>query len=191
MRPTFIEELMAAGRGVFGILLGDKQAPAYFDFTQRGLVGSFIGFIIITAVNLYLPLFMGTGLARGEITEGALQIAIGYALQLGASIIALRQLKRLDGLLPYVIADNWGSFYVTLIYVAVTAAGVTGLPVMVIFAIAIITLEINNARIVLTLAPIQVAIFVVARLVGAALAFGVIALLFPVPPEQVAALSFG
>ena len=36
-QSTFIEEMMAAGRGVIGLLTGDRQAGSYFDLGERGL----------------------------------------------------------------------------------------------------------------------------------------------------------
>ena len=54
-QSTFIEEMMAAGRGVIGLLTGDRQAGSYFDLGQRGLLGSFIALLLITALNAVLP----------------------------------------------------------------------------------------------------------------------------------------
>src|SRR5690348_14630172 len=108
MQSTLIEELMAAGRGVLGIIIGDRKAPGYFDFSLRGLAGSFIAFILVTALNLYLPKFLGVTFAPGEFTQSLVQVAIAYALQLGATYVVLNQLKRVDGLLPFMVADNWG-----------------------------------------------------------------------------------
>ena len=35
----------------------------------------------------------------------------------------LRQIKRLDALVPYLVADNWVTFFLTLIVAALVAAG--------------------------------------------------------------------
>ena len=43
--------MMAAGRGVIGLLTGDRQAGSYFDLSNRGLAGSFIALLLITALN--------------------------------------------------------------------------------------------------------------------------------------------
>ena len=46
-QSTFAEEMMAAGRGVIGLLTGDRQAGSYFDLSNRGLAGSFIALLLI------------------------------------------------------------------------------------------------------------------------------------------------
>ena len=113
-KATFLEELMAAGRGVMGLLIGDKRAGSYFDFSQRGLAGSFIAFIAVTGLNAVLPVLLGNK-DPGGIARSVLMVAILFALQLGFSAIVLRQLKRMDGLVPYLVADNWATFFLTLI----------------------------------------------------------------------------
>ena len=55
-QPTFLEDLMSAGRGVFGLLVGDKRSAGAFDYTQRGLVSAAIAFLIVVALGIYLPM---------------------------------------------------------------------------------------------------------------------------------------
>ena len=42
--------MMAAGRGVIGLLTGDRQAGSYFDLNNRGLAGSFIALLLVTGL---------------------------------------------------------------------------------------------------------------------------------------------
>lgn len=191
MRPSFIEELMAAGRGVFGLLIGDKGAPGYFDFSLRGLAGSFIAFLLVTALNAYLPLFLGVERLPGEITRSIVMVGLLFGLQLLFSVIVLRQLKRMDGLLPYLVADNWATFFLTLISAALAAAGITGDLVLIVLGIVVIIVEINIARLVVTLSPLQIAMFLVAQLVGVSIGLAFIGLILPLPPDQLAQLSAG
>jgi len=58
-QSTFLEELMAAGRGVIGLLIGDRRSGSYFDLSQRGLAGSFIAFLAVTGLNAVLPVILG------------------------------------------------------------------------------------------------------------------------------------
>ena len=119
-QSTFLEELMAAGRGVISLLIGDRKAGSYFDFSQRGLLGSFIAFLLVTGLNAALPVVLGIKDAGG-IARSIVMVAILFVLQVGCSAIVLRQLKRMDGLLPYVVADNWATFFLTLISGALAA----------------------------------------------------------------------
>jgi hypothetical protein len=189
-QSTFLEELMAAGRGVIGLLIGDKRAGGYFDYSQRGLVGSFIAFLAVTGVNATLPVALGMRDA-GSIARSVLMVAILFALQLGCSAIVLRQLKRMDGLVPYLVADNWATFFLTLISGALAAAGINGDPVLVVLAIVVIVVEVNIARLIVTLSPLQIAMFLVAQLVGVSIGLAVIGFAFPLPPAAAALASAG
>ena len=51
--------MMAAGRGVIGLLTGDRNAGSYFDLGQRGLAGSFIALLLVTVLNAAMPTIMG------------------------------------------------------------------------------------------------------------------------------------
>jgi hypothetical protein len=179
-QSTFIEELMAAGRGVFGLLVGDRRAGGYFDFSQRGLAGSFIAFLLITGLNAVLPLVLGIR-EEGGVTRSITIVAILFLMQLIFSAIALRQLKRLDGLVPYLVADNWATFFMTLITGALAAAGISGDWVLVVLAIAVIVIEVNIARLIVTLSPLQIAMFLVAQLVGVSIGLALIGFIFPMP----------
>lgn len=190
--PTFLEELMAAGRGVFGLLIGDRKAAGFFDASQRGLVTSFIALVLAAAIRAFVPILVGADHDPALIAMA--QFVILYAVQLGCAAIVLRQIKRMDALLPYLVADNWITFFVTLIFGALLAAGVggdaaTGDAVTIILGIAVIVLEVNVGRIVMTLAPLQIAMLIIAELVGALLALGLILMLFPLPPDVVAQLT--
>ena len=71
---TFLDEMMAAARGCVALLVGNRQAPSYFDFSQRGLVGSLIATLIAIALAGFGPLLTGVSLPAGssvaiEVTE--------------------------------------------------------------------------------------------------------------------------
>lgn len=187
-QATFLEELMAAGRGVIALLIGDRRAASYFDVSERGLAGSFIAFLAVTALNATLPVLLGIK-NSGGIARSILMVAILFALQLAFSAIVLRQLKRLDGLIPYLIADNWATFFLTLISGALAAAGVDGDPVLVVLAIVVIVVEVNIARLILMLSPLQIAMFLIAQLVGVSIGLAIIGLTFPLPPDATTAVS--
>jgi hypothetical protein len=187
-QSTFLEELMAAGRGVISLLIGDRKAGSYFDFSQRGLLGSFIAFLLVTGLNAALPVVLGIKDAGG-IARSIVMVAILFVLQVGCSAIVLRQLKRMDGLLPYVVADNWATFFLTLISGALAAAGIAGDAVLVVLAIVVIVIEVNIARLIVTLTPLQIAMFLIAQLVGVTIGLGIIGLAFPPSPAEQAAVQ--
>ena len=187
-QSTFIEELMAAGRGVFSLLIGRRDAGSYFDNSQRGLVGSFIAFLTITGVNAVLPIVLGIK-DSGGIARSILMIAILFGFQLAFSAIVLRQLKRMDGLVPYLVADNWATFFLTLISGALAAAGIDGDPVLIVLAIVVIVIEVNIARLIVTLSPLQIAMFLIAQLVGVSIGLAIIGFTFPLPPDAAAQLA--
>ena len=56
---TLFEELTAAGRGVVALVVGDRRASDYFDFSRRGLYGSFIALLLAQLLAAYGPLVLG------------------------------------------------------------------------------------------------------------------------------------
>jgi len=180
---TFIEEMMAAGRGVLGLFVGNRQAGSYFDFSMRGLAGSFIALLLVTVLNAAMPTIMGA--EDDSITRAIVIVAILFALQVGFSVIALRQLKRMDGLVPYIVADNWATFFLTLISTALVAAGLANDFTLIVLGIIVILIEVNIARLIVTLSPIQIAMFLIAQLVGVSIGLLLVGFLFPVPPDAV------
>lgn len=173
---------MAAGRGVISLLIGDKRAGSYFDFSRRGLYGSFIAFLAVTALNAVLPVILGSR-DPGSVAKSILMVAILFALQVAFSAIVLRQLKRMDGLVPYLVADNWATFFLTLISAAIAAAGADADFVLIILAIVVIVVEVNIARLIVTLSPLQIAMFLIAQIIGVTIGLILIGQVFPLPPD--------
>ena len=189
-QSTFLEELMAAGRGVFGLLIGDKKAGGYFDFSRRGLYGSFIALVLVLALGAFLPLILSS--EHDSAATSMVQLVVLYVGQVGFATIVLRQIKRMDALVPYLVGYNWLSFFVTLILAALNAAGIDGSYVIIVIGIAAIVLEVNVARILMTLSPLQIAMLLIAEIVGVALAALLLTLIFPASPDlagQLAAAS--
>jgi hypothetical protein len=184
---TFIEEMMAAGRGVIGLLVGDRQAGSYFDLSERGLAGSFIALLLVTALNAVLPIMLGS--EGDSITRGVVMVVLLFLLQLGFSIIVLRQVGRMDGLVPYLVADNWATFFLTLVSAALAAAGLANDFTLIVLGIVVILVEVNIARLIVTLPPFQIAMFLIAQLIGVLIGLGLISLIFPVPPDVASAAA--
>jgi hypothetical protein len=183
---TIIEEMVAAARGIAAVTVGDRRAPSYFDFSLRGLAGSFIAFLVATAFGAYLPTFIGradTGLPTSRLI---LMAGMLFAAQLGFSALALRQIKRLDGLLPYLVADNWAAFYVTALSSILMLVGLPSTIAIGIVDILVLVIEINIARVIVMLGPWQIAMLLIAQLVGVCVGLLVIALVVPLPAAAVA-----
>jgi hypothetical protein len=180
--PTLIEEATAAARGVGALIMGDRQAGRFFDFSLRGLVGSFIAFLVITLVNGILPMLMGIEAASGSIGRSLLITAILFALQIAFSAIVLRQMKRMDGFLPFLVADNWATFFITTGATVLAVFGFTGDLSLIAVAILVLVVEINIARLIIGLSPLQIAMFLIAQLVGVSVGLLLVGGLLPVPP---------
>lgn len=178
---TYIEEMTAAGRGILALILGRRDASRYFDLTLRGLVGSFVAFLIATSVNAYLPAFLGSDTGGTHPWQALLMVATLYLLQVGFSVMVLNQIKRLDGLLPYIVADNWATFFVTVLTIILGLAGLGSDVSLFMIGLLVIIIEINIARLIVTLTPLQIAMFLIAQLVGVTMGLMAIGLLFPVP----------
>ncbi len=188
-RPTFIEEMTAAAKGCLALLLGRRNAASFFDFSQRGLVSSFIAFLFATALNAYLPLLLRLDIPPGSITRGLVTSGLLLGLQIGFAALVLRQLGRLDGFTPYLIADNWATFFFTLISLALVVVGFPGDVALFAIGIVVIVVEINIARLIVTLSPLQIAMFLIAQMVGLSIGLLLLAFFMPLPPEVTEALS--
>ena len=181
--------MIAAGRGVVALIMGDRKAANHFDFSQRGLAGSFIAFLTVTAVNAVLPKMMGATGTGASVFRSVVMIAVLYALQVGFSAIVLRQLRRLDGLVPYLVADNWATFFITIVSTIFALIGFSSDFVLIGIGLLVIIVEINIARLIVTLSPLQIAMFLVAQLVGVAIGLMVLGGLFPLSPAEIEALT--
>ncbi|HEY8596280.1 MAG TPA: hypothetical protein VIL84_13645 [Devosiaceae bacterium] len=178
MPTTLTQEMSAAARGVVALLLGNRSAAVNFDFSLRGLVGSFIVFIAAATINVYLPLLMGVE-GGGPPWQALAMVALLYGLQLAFAGLFLRQIGRLDGLVPYMVADNWATFFVTILSAILGATGATGDFALVVIGIAVLVIEVNIARLIVTLRPLHVFLFLVAQLAGAALGLVILGAFLP------------
>lgn len=165
---TLIEEGRAAGIGTWAILRGKRTAPDWFDFTPRGLVGSFIAFIVAVGINAILPDILGTAPEGSSAFEALIMVSVLYVVQLGAAALALRQMGRLDGLVPYLVADNWATFFITTVSIVLNVVQFNVDFALLLLGVLVIIIEINIARLVVTLKAIQIVLFLVAQLVGVA-----------------------
>lgn len=178
---TLYEEMISAGQGLVALLTGRRDAGGYFDLTLRGLAGSFVAFLFATTLNAYLPALMGTmpedtGAAQTLLVAGAL-----YAVQIGCGVLVLNQIGRLDGVVPYLVADNWATFFVTAVTIALSLFQFSPELVLIFVGIVVLILEINIARLIVTLTPLQIAMFLIAQMVGVVIGLFVIGALMPVP----------
>ena len=181
--------MAAAARGVLALVVGDRKAPDYFDFSQRGLVGSFIAFLAVTAVNAVLPKVLGIAGPDSSAFRAVAMVAILFALQIGFSALVLRQLKRLDGLVPYLVADNWATFYITIASTILALFGLSGDMAIILLGILVIVVEINIARLIVTLSPLQIAMFLIAQLVGVSIGLILVGSLLPLSPAELDAIA--
>ena len=186
---SIIDELTSAARGVVALIVGDRNAPSYFDFSERGLAGSFIAFLAITLANAALPVLFGFGGTSASIFRSVAMVAILFVFQVGFSAIVLKQLRRLDGLIPYLVADNWATFFITLGSTLLALIGISGDLALVAIGILVIIVEINIARLIVTLSPLQIAMFLIAQLVGVSVGLIVVGMLFPISPAEIEAIG--
>jgi len=162
--PTFVEEALDAARGTWALVFGRQDAASYFDFSQRGLIGSFIALLLAVAVSVFGPQLLGAGSPTGAAAGVTLLSALIFAVQIGAAYLVLQMMGRLDGFMPYLVADNWANFYVSLFGLLLSVLlGASDIMLLVMGVLAIV-IEVNIARRIVTLAPVQVAIFIVAQL---------------------------
>lgn len=183
---TITEETIAAARGVLALLIGDKRAAGYFDFSQRGLVGSFIGVLALTGLGAVAASWMGA--ENSSVFRSVTTNVILYAAQIGMTAIVLNQLKRPDGFVPYLVADNWAMFWASLFTLGLS---LIGLDPMLLMATALvgIWLQISIARTIVTLAPGQIVMLFIAQMAGVLMGLLIILAMFPLSPAEMQAVT--
>lgn len=164
--PTFLEEALDAARGAWALVLGRPDVARHFDFSTRGLIGSFIALVLAVGVSVFGPMLLGVPSPAGAATSMTLLSLLLFGLQIGAAYIVLNMMGRLDGFMPYLVADNWVNFFVSVIgAVSIVLIGGSDVLLLAVGLVSII-IEINIARRIVTLAPMQIAIFIVAQVVA-------------------------
>lgn len=170
---------MAAARGIAGLVVGNRESEWHFNLTTHGLVGSLIALLLVTGVSAYLPVLMGH---PGAVLRGLVGYALLLALQVACSAIVLMQLKRLDAFVSYFTADNWASVYVTIASTVLNLVGVSDAFLSLPIAVLVIVIAVNIGRLIVKLSPLQVAMFVIAQMVGAVVGAFALSLFLPLPP---------
>lgn len=178
---TFLDELVAAVRGCVALLLGRREAPGYFDFSQRGLAGSFIALVVAFVLNGVIGNITAPPQSAGSFSESIIISLVAYAAQAGAAWLTLRQMGRQDGFVPYIVASNWVALaIVSLLFMALFSGPLAILMLALAAALAIASF-INIGRFIVTLSPLQIVLLFLAEFAGAILAVGLIVLMLPMP----------
>ena len=73
----------------------------------------------------------------------------------------------------------------TLVYQSILAVGQS----LIVLGIVVIVIEVNIARLIVTLTPLQIAMFLIAQMVGVSIGLVLVAFMFPLPPEAVEAAA--
>lgn len=163
---TFLQEATDAARGALALVLGRADAARYFDFSPRGVIGSLIALVLAVAVSVFGPQLLGVAAPAGAASSMAILSVLLFALQLGAAYVVLQMMGRLDGFMPYLVADNWVNFFVSLVgALSIVLFGGSDVMLLVVGIISIVV-EVNIARRIVTLAPMQIVFFIVAQIVA-------------------------
>ena len=179
---TFLDEANAAMRGCFALVTGNRQASTFFDFSQRGLVGSLIAVLIAVVIGGFSPMLIGAPLPAGAATQSVLVNVVLYAAQAGTAFIALRQMARQDGFLPYLVASNWVTLLSALMLLVSTLLGPAGVVVLVLLVVVAIATFINVGRFIVTLTPLQIGILFLSQAVGVFIALAIVSVIIGPPP---------
>lgn len=163
-RP-YLEEMVDAARGIYALIRGEKEKLGYFNFSQSGLVGSFIAVFIGLILQ---ELFAGSGPEEFQVPAWAnlLSYAILYATPFIVAYGFLGIIGERDRMRGYIVVNNWASFFFTLIIVAIFIFQL--LASVGYFVIVVLTIIIfwRTARIILGFSVPQTIIFFVATVMG-------------------------
>jgi hypothetical protein len=110
-------------------------------------------------------------LVRGEAHSGGIGTGLLVSFALAAIPIALaalvlRQVKRLDGFVPFLVADFWANSFLSVVMALLLLVGLPFELTVIGLGIVVLIAEINIARLIVTLPPLQIATFVIAQFAG-------------------------
>lgn len=175
----FFEEAASAIRGCVALITGKRDASAYFDFSQRGLVGSLIATVVAVMLAGFGPVLFGIHMPAGAATQSVIVNGVLFVAQAGMAALVLRQMGRQDGFIPYLVASNWVTLVSAVLLLISTLFGQVGIVLLLGIAIVALLTFINIGRFIVTLAPLQIAALFVSQAVGVFLALGIVALFLP------------
>jgi hypothetical protein len=173
----FLEELVSALRGCLALLTGQRDASTYFDFSRRGLVGSLIGAILAIGLAGFGPMIFGLMPPPGAATQSVVINSVLFVAQAGTAFLALRQMGRQDGFVPYMVASNWVTLLSALLLLASTLLGGLAFAIMIFVVIVAIVTFVNIGRFIVTLTPIQIGILFLSQAVGVFISMAIIGFL--------------
>ena len=180
---TFIEEAVSAGRGVLALIVGDRKAGRFFDLGLRGLTGSLIAFLGVNAVMAYAPALLSPSPQGGGIGTGLLMSLGLAAIPIALAALVLRQMKRLDGFVPFLVADFWANSFLSVVMALLLLAGSPFEITVIGLGIVVLVVEINIARLIVSLTPLQIASFVVAQFAGGLIGVMLLGMLLGAPAD--------
>lgn len=179
--PSFVAEAINAAKGTWSLVIGRRDVAQHYDFSTNGLVGSLIAVLLALVCAGFGPMLFGFPTRPGAPTQTVIMnLALFGAQALTASIV-LRQIKRMDAFVPYLVASNWVTLVSGVVLLFSVLLGEAGLVVLFAVAIAALLTFINIGRHIMTLRGWQIAMLFVSQAVGVFLAMGIVALLLPVP----------
>lgn len=173
---------MDAARGTWALVLGRRDAAQYFDFSPRGLIGSFIALVLGIAIQAFGPHPIDAAAPSVSALSVVIVSALVLAGQYGIILLVLRQLGRADSYVPFLVAQNWATLFQSVVTIAIIA--LLGPPMTVDsqgyaqltngsffyvgLSIAMLVVWFNLSRHIMTLRPLHIAVFL-ATLLGTAL----------------------
>jgi hypothetical protein len=174
---TFLDELTAAARGCAALVMGRREAASFFDFSQRGLVGSLIATLVAIALAGFGPVLLGVPVPAGAATQSIIVNFVLFLAQAATAFLALRQMGRQDGFMPYLVASNWVTLASAIMLLLSTLLGPPGIVVLLFVAIFAIVTFINIGRFIVTLKPMQIGVVFISQAVGVFVALALVAVL--------------
>lgn len=180
--PGLLANLLVQSLGLVALLIGivvTKLAvksevplrrvlvPGIYGMVFYLVAGSVLAAISIETVPIVLLglVFLLYSLGRAA-TQAVILGGMLFVIQFAVSYLVLRQMGRLDGFVPFLVADNWATFFTSILSLGLLLSGLPADVVIIAIGIVVIIVEINIARLIVTLPPLQIAMFIVAQLVG-------------------------
>lgn len=183
---SLIDEARLAAQGTVRMIAGRRDAAIFFGEDLPALFGSLLALVAAIVFSLVVSTVQIAMMGATPVVssfETVATTAIIFIGQVGGTYAAFRSLRRPDRFVPYFVAENWVSFYLSVVTAVIGLIGLDRGVILLLVGLVTLVTKINIARLVSELHASGIAILIIAQICGGAAALLVVGLVFgPVYP---------
>lgn len=168
--------------GSWRLIVGRRDAAAYFFTDMRGLASSFIALLVSVLVTFLISALVAPAGAGGSTFVALIQNALLYGGIMGGSWVVLRLTNLTDRFVAFVTVENWINAIVSVILAVVALVTLSAELILLLAVVIGFLARINNARLVVGMKASQIVMLIIVQTIGMMIALLAVGALYgPVP----------